>query len=257
MNLLNDKKLLITGVLTDDSIAFSVAKLAIEEGAEVILTGAGRALSLTRRTAKKLPVSVDVHELDVTKPEQAFELAKFIENKWGRLDGILHAIGYAPPDCLGSGVMKADWSDVGVALEISTYSYKLLAEAFLSLLKNSKSPSLVGLDFDASAAWPTYDWMGIAKAGLESLNRYLARELGPYNIRVNLVAAGPIKTVAAKSIPQFGQFEDAWASRSPLKWSTKDHEAVAKACLMFFSEYLPLTTGEILHVDGGFHAVSA
>ncbi len=257
MNLLNDKKLLITGVLTDDSIAFSVAKLAIEEGADVILTGAGRALSLTQRTAKKLPTVPEVYELDVTKPEQAFELSSIIDQKWGRLDGVLHAIGFAPQNCLGDGVLKAVWDEVATAIEISTYSYKLLAEAFLGLLQKSDSGSLVGLDFDASGAWPTYDWMGVAKAGLESLNRYLAKDLGQFNIRVNLVAAGPIKTVAAKSIPQFGQFEDAWAARSPLKWSTTDHEAVAKACIMFFSDYLPLTTGEILHVDGGFHAVSA
>jgi enoyl-[acyl-carrier protein] reductase I len=257
MNLLNEKKLLITGVLTDDSIAYGVAKLALEEGAEIVLTGAGRALSLTRRTAKKLSADISVYELDVTQPQQAVDLNNILSKRWDRIDGILHAIGYAPPNCLGNGILKANWEEVGTALQISTYSYKLLAEAFLELLKMSPSPSIVGLDFDASSAWPTYDWMGVAKAGLESLNRYLAKDLGEFNIRVNLVAAGPIRTVAAKSIPEFSKFDDAWSSRSPLKWSTKEHIAVAKACILFFSDYLPLTTGEILHVDGGFHCVGA
>ncbi len=257
MAILEDKKLLITGVLTDDSLAFNVAALALHEGAEVILTGAGRGYSITKRVAKKLKADVDVLELDVTVPSQADQVAKEIEQKWGKLDGVLHAIGYAPEKCLGKGILEADWNDVKVAIEISSYSLKLLAKAFQSLLKKSASPSIIGLDFDASKAWPTYDWMGIAKASLESLTRYLARDLGKDNIRVNLIAAGPFKTVAAKSIPNFVKFEDAWQDRSPLGWDVTDSSSVAKACVALFSDWFPMTTGEIIHVDGGFHAVGA
>ena len=258
MGLLDGKRLLITGVLTDASLAFSVARLAQEEGAEVVLSGAGRALSLTRRTARKLPTEPEVLEIDVTSPEQLQAAGAALAAKWDRLDGLLHAIGFAPPDCLGSGMFAADWGDVSTALQISTYSLKALVDAFLPLLKaagGEGGASVVGLDFDATVAWPVYDWMGVAKAGLESLSRYLAKELGPAGIRVNLVAAGPVRTMAAKSIPGFSAFEDTWAARAPLGWDIHDSTAVAKACLALFSDLFPMTTGEILHVDGGVHAV--
>ena len=258
VGLLDGKRLLITGVLTDASLAFSVARLAQEEGADIVLSGAGRALSLTQRTARKLPREPDVLEIDVTSPEQLAAAGMALAARWDRLDGVLHAIGFAPPDCLGRGMFAADWDDVSVALNISAYSLKALVDAFLPLLcaaGRDGGASVVGLDFDATVAWPVYDWMGVAKAALESLSRYLAKELGPRGIRVNLVAAGPIRTMAAKSIPGFSAFEDTWADRAPLGWDVHDSSAVAKACLALFSDLFPMTTGEIIHVDGGVHAV--
>jgi len=258
VGLLDGKRLLITGVLTDASLAFAVAKMAQEEGAEVVLSGAGRALSLTQRTARKLPDPPDVLEIDVTAPEQLSAAGEALAARWDRLDGLLHAIGFAPADCLGSGMFTAGWDDVSVALNISAYSLKALVDAFLPLLEvagKDGGASVVGLDFDATVAWPVYDWMGVAKAALESLSRYLAKELGPRGIRVNLVAAGPVRTMAAKSIPGFSAFEDTWADRAPLGWDVHDSTVVAKACLALFSDLFPMTTGEIVHVDGGVHAV--
>ena len=258
MGILDGKKLLITGVLTDDSLAFEVARHAQSEGATIVLTGFGRGLSLTQRTARKLVTPPEVFELDVQDPSHAPRVAELVMERLGSLDGLLHAIGYAPSICLGGGMMPANWSDVSTMLEISTYSLKSLAEAFAPLLATHGGGSIVGLDFDAAQAWPGYDWMGVAKAGLESLARYLARDLGPQHIRVNLVAAGPIRTIAAKSIPGFARFEDLWGTRSPLGWDvTADGDSVARACVALFSDWFPKTTGEIIHVDGGFHAVGA
>ena len=253
--LLDGKRILVTGVLTDDSLAFSVAKLAQEEGAQVVLTGAGRGLSLTRRVARHLPDPPDVLELDVTAPEQMQAVADDLEQRWGALDGVLHSIGFAPPACLGGGFLDAGWEDVKVAVEISAFSLKLLAAGLRPLMQAAGSGSVVGLDFDATVAWPGYDWMGVAKAALESTSRYLARDLGADRIRVNLVAAGPIKTMAAKSIPGFSAFEDAWDGRAPLGWSVTDATPVASACVALLSDLFPATTGEMIHVDGGFHAM--
>jgi len=258
MGLLDGKRLLITGVLTDASLAFGVAKLAQKEGAEIVLSGAGRALSLTRRTARKLPTEPEVLEIDVTSVEQLEAAGNALAARWDRLDGILHAIGFAPANCLGNGMFAANWDEVSVALNISAYSLKALVEAFRPLLTKAGAnggASVVGLDFDATVAWPLYDWMGVAKAALESLTRYLAKELGPEGIRVNLVAAGPVRTMAAKSIPGFSAFEDTWAERAPLGWDVHNSDVVARACIALFSDLLPMTTGEILHVDGGVHAV--
>jgi enoyl-[acyl-carrier protein] reductase I len=257
VGLLEGKRLLVTGVLTDESIAFGVARLAQEEGADVVLTGFGRALSLTRRVARKLPQPPDVLELDVTDADHAAAVAAALDDRWGGLDGLVHAVGFAPPSCLGAGVLAAGWDDVSVALEVSAYSLKALASAFLPLFRAAGGGSIVGLDFDATVAWPAYDWMGVAKAALESLARYLARDLGPHRVRVNLVAAGPLRTMAAKSIPGFARFEDVWAERAPLGWDVHDGNAVARACVALLSDWFPQTTGEILHVDGGFHAVGA
>ncbi len=258
MGILENKRIVVTGVLTDASLAFSVARLAIEEGAEIVLTGAGRALSLTKRTARRLPVEPDVFELDVTVPEQADALAAELERRWGSLDGVVHAIGNAPESCLGGDILRADWSDVALTLQISTFSLKLLAGAFAPLLEKApEGGSIVALDFDGTVAWPAYDWMGVAKAGLESLTRYLARDLGPRNIRVNLIAAGPVRTMAAKSIPGFSKFEDVWDGRAPLGWDVRDAEPVAKSAVALLSNYFPKTTGEMIHVDGGFHATGA
>jgi enoyl ACP reductase len=258
MGLLDGKRLLVTGVLTDDSLAFGVAKLAQQEGAEIVLTGAGRALSLTRRIARRLPTEPEVLELDVTVPEHAEVVAANIEARWGHLDGLVHSIGFAPEACLGGDILRAEWADVATALEISAYSLKLLAGAFAPLLERSEQGgSIIGLDFDATVAWPGYDWMGVAKAALESLARYLARDLGPRRIRVNLVAAGPVRTMAAKSIPGFSRFEDVWDDRAPLGWDVNDPTAVSRAVVALLSDWFPMTTGEIVHVDGGFHATGA
>jgi enoyl-[acyl-carrier protein] reductase I len=252
----------VTGVLTDASLAFAVARLAQEEGAEVVLSGAGRGLSLTRRTARKLPDPVDVLEIDVAQPDQLAAAAAELGSKWDRLDGLLHAIAFAPPECLGGDIFEAEWDQVQVALHVSAYSLKALAEAFRPLLAAAGSDggvgaSIVGLDFDATVAWPAYDWMGVSKAALESLSRYLARDLGPDKVRVNMVAAGPVKTMAAKSIPGFSAFEDTWAARAPLGWDLLDTDVVARACVALFSDLFPMTTGEMVHVDGGVHATGA
>jgi len=255
MGILDGKKIVITGVLTDASLAFGVARIALDEGAEIVLTGAGRALRLTQRTARKLGDGIDVYELDVTVPEQALAVREALTEKWGRVDGVLHAIGFAPESCLGDDFMDAPWDDVAIAMHISTYSLKVLAEAFLPLMTDGGS--IVGLDFDNQQAWPAYNWMGVAKSALQSLSRYLAKELGPQRIRCNLVAAGPVRTMAAKSIPGFALFEDTWDGRAPLGWDVNDGEPVAKACVALLSDWFPATTGEIVHVDGGYHAVGA
>jgi len=253
--LLAGKHIVVTGVLTDDSLAYAVAHLAQREGAEIVLTGAGRGLSLTRRVARHLPEPPDVLELDVTVAGQVDEVVEQLRGRWGRVDGVLHAIGFAPAACLGGGFLEAGWEDVKVALEVSAYSLKLLAVGFRPLLQAAGGGSIVGLDFDATVAWPGYDWMGVAKAALESTARYLARDLGGDGIRVNLVAAGPVRTMAAKSIPGFARFEEVWDGRSPLGWSVTDPEPVARACVALLSDWFPKTTGEMVHVDGGYHAM--
>ncbi|MFN2536600.1 MAG: enoyl-ACP reductase FabI [Mycobacteriales bacterium] len=251
--LLEGKRLLITGVLTDQSIAFSVARLAQEQGATVVLTGFGRSLSLTNRIAKRLPVAAPVVELDVTSEEHLEMLPKRVREHVDGLDGVLHAIGFAPADCLGQGLLDTPWESVATAVQVSTWSYAALARASLSLMP--RGSSYIGLDFDARVAWPAYDWMGVAKAGLESANRYLARDLGAHGIRSNLVSAGPLKTMAAKSIPGFQQFEDAWGGRAPLGWDVTNAEPVAQAVVALMSDWFPATTGQIVYVDGGFSAI--
>jgi enoyl ACP reductase len=252
--LLAGKRLLVTGVITDASIAFSVAKLAQENGASVMLTGFGR-LSLVQRIAKRLPEPAPVIELDVTNAEHLAGLEAQVREHVDGLDGVVHSIGFAPQSCLGGGFLDAPWEDVATALQVSTYSYKSLATACLPLL--GRGGSVVGLTFDATKAWPVYDWMGVAKAGLESASRYLALYLGERGIRSNLVSAGPLRTMAAKSIPGFEQFEDAWAQRAPLGWDLTDQEPAARAVCALLSDWFPATTGEIVHVDGGYHALGA
>ena len=255
MGILTGKRIVVTGVLTDASLAFGVAKLAQEEGAEVVLTGAGRGLSLTQRTARKLPQEAPVFEFDVTDPAHVDSVRASVKAHWGAVDGVLHSIGFAPANCLGEDIMEAQWSDVSVAIQVSAYSLKTLADAFVPLM--TSGGSFVGLDFDNTVAWPAYNWMGVAKSALESTSRYLARGLGPQNIRFNLIAAGPVKTMAAKSIPGFKKFEDVWDDRSPLGWDVTDSLPVAKSCVALLSDYFPATTGEIIHVDGGYHATGA
>ena len=255
MGILTGKRIVVTGVLTDASLAFGVAKLDQEEGAQVVLTGAGRGLSLTQRTARKLPQDAPVFEFDVTDPAHVESVRESVRAHWGAVDGVLHSIGFAPANCLGEDIMEAQWSDVSVAIQVSAYSLKTLADAFVPLM--TSGGSFVGLDFDNTVAWPAYNWMGVAKSALESTSRYLARGLGPQNIRFNLIAAGPVKTMAAKSIPGFKKFEDVWDDRSPLGWDVTDSLPVAKSCVALLSDYFPATTGEIIHVDGGYHATGA
>jgi len=250
--LLDGKRILVTGVLNDASIAFAVARRAQEEGASVVLSSFGRVMSLTERTARRLPREAEVVELDVANPADLDALAARVG---GHLDGVLHAIGFAPPSCLGGGFLDAPWDDVAVALQVSAYSLKALAVAALPLL--GPGGSIVGLDFDNTQAWPVYDWMGVAKSAFESTARYLARDLGPRGIRVNLVAAGPLRTMAAKGIPGFEHFETVWSGRAPLGWDIRNPEPVAQACVALLSDWFPATTGEMVHVDGGVHAVGA
>jgi enoyl ACP reductase len=255
MGILEGKRILVTGVLTDQSIAFHVARLAQQEGAQVVLTSFGRALSLTRRTASRLPIEAPVIELDVTSDADLAALDGRVREHVQGLDGVLHSIGFAPESALGGRFLSTPWADVSTALEVSAYSLKSLTMACRPLL--ARGSSVVGLDFDATVAWPTYDWMGVAKAALESTARYLARDLGPEGIRVNLVAAGPIRTMAAKSIPGFEDFETVWQQRAPLGWDLDDPGPAARACVALMSDWFPATTGEILHVDGGVHSQGA
>ncbi|CAM03057.1 enoyl-[acyl-carrier-protein] reductase [Saccharopolyspora erythraea NRRL 2338] len=250
--MLEGKRLLITGVITDASIAFHAARVAQEQGAQVVLTGFGR-LGLVERIAKRLPEPAPVIELDVTDQEHLDGLADKVREHADGLDGVLHSIGFAPASCLGAPFLDAPWQDVSVALEVSAYSLKSLTTAALPLL--GEGSSVVGMDFDARVAWPAYNWMGVAKAALESTNRYLARELGPKGIRVNLVSAGPVRTMAAKSIPGFGELEESWGTRAPLGWDVNDPTPVARSVCAVLSDWLPKTTGSMIMVDGGVHAL--
>ena len=254
MGILEGKRILVTGVLTDSSIAFHVARIAQEQGARLILTGFGR-MTLVERIAKRLPDPPPVLELDVTDTAQLDSLPVRVREHADGLDGVVHAIANAPQNALGGNFLSAGWDDVAAALQVSTYSLKALAVATLPLMDGGGS--IVGLDFDASVAWPGYDWMGVAKAGLESCARYLARDLGGHRIRVNLVSAGPLRTMAAKSIPGFERFEPFWEERAPLGWDITDHGPAAQACVALLSDWFPATTGEIIHVDGGVHAMGA
>ena len=255
MGILSNKNILVTGVLTDGSIAFHIAKIAQEEGANVVLTGFGRALSLTTRIAGRLPKPAPIIELDVTNQEHLDNLAEQVKAHVPHLDGVVHSIGFAPEAALGGNFLKTTWEDVATAVQISAYSLKSLTMACKPIF--NESASVVGLDFDAQVAWPKYDWMGVAKAALESTSRYLARDLGKENIRINLVAAGPIRTMAAKSIPGFDEFENVWNTRSPLHWDVTDPVPAAKAAVALLSDWFPKTTAEIIHVDGGLHGMGA
>jgi enoyl-[acyl-carrier protein] reductase I len=255
MGLLDGKRILVTGVLMDSSIAFHVARVAQQEGAEVVLTSFGRTMRITQTIAKRLPTTPPVIELDASKAEDFDALSERLREHVDGLDGVLHSIGFAPENALGGNFLKTEWEDVATALQISAYSLKALAVACQPLMP--QGGSVVGLTFDASVAWPKYDWMGVAKAAFESCARYLARDLGPSGVRVNLVAAGPVKTTAAKSIPGFEEFEAVWSTRAPIGWDLADPEPPARACVALMSDWFPRTTGEIVHVDGGVHAMGA
>ena len=255
MGLLDGKRILVTGVLTDQSIAFHVARLAQEEGAAVVLTSFGRTMNLTRRTVKRLATEPAIVELDVTSEDDLAALADRVGEHVDGIDGVLHSIGFAPESALGGNFLNTPWDDVSTALQVSAFSLKSLAMAARPLMQDGGA--VVGLDFDATIAWPKYDWMGVAKAAFESTARYLARDLGPDGIRVNLVAAGPIRTMAAKSIPGFDEFEQVWGTRAPIGWDLDDPIPAARACVALLSDWFPATTGEIIHVDGGVHSQGA
>ena len=254
--LLENKRLVITGVLTPQSIAFAAAQACQEQGAEIVLTGFGRGMRLTERSAQRLPRTPDVLELDINDPAHLDRLATGLEARWGAVDGALHAIAYAPDDALGGNFLTTPAESAATAFTTSAFSYKSLAVTLAPLMRQAGGGALVTLDFDNSQAWPGYDWMGVAKAALQAVTRYLARDLGGDNIRVNAVSAGPLTTVAAKSIPGFSMFTDVWGDRAPLGWDTGDPTAVAKMVAVLLSDWAPATTGEVVHVDGGFHAVA-
>jgi len=255
MGLLSGKTVVVTGVLTDQSIAFHIARLAQDEGAAVILTSFGRTMSLTKRSASRLPTEPPIVELDVTNDDDLAQFAVRLGEHCETVDGLVHSIGFAPESALGGNFLHTPWPDVATALQVSAYSMASLTMA--TKPRMASEASVVGLDFDASVAWPTYDWMGVAKAALESTTRYLARDLGPEGIRVNLVAAGPIRTMAAKSIPGFDEFEKVWQERAPLGWDLTDPTPAARACVALLSPWFAATTGEIVHVDGGVHSQGA
>ncbi|HET8970603.1 MAG TPA: enoyl-ACP reductase FabI [Candidatus Nanopelagicales bacterium] len=256
MGILEGKRILVTGVLTDASIAFTVARLAQEQGATVVLSSFGRALPITRRISGRLPQPAPVIELDVTDTAQLAALPDALREHVDGLDGVLHAIGFAPESALGGNFLNTEWDDVATAIHVSAYSLKALTVAALPLMTGEgRTSAVVGLDFDATVAWPKYDWMGVAKAAFESTARYLARDLGPLGVRVNLVAAGPLRTMAAKSIPGFDDFRGVWEARASLGWDLDDTEPAARSCVALLSDWFPATTGEIVHADGGVHAI--
>lgn len=255
--LLEGKRLVITGVLTDDSIAWHVARVAQEQGADIVLTGFGRALRLTQRSARRLPQLPEIYELDINESDHMAALVADLDTKWGGVDGALHAIAFAPEDALGGNFLNTPAESAATAFLTSAFSYKTLAAGLHPLMKKAGGGALVALDFDNRQAWPLYDWMGVSKAALQAVTRYLARDLGIDGIRVNAVAAGPLGTVAAKSIPQFEIFEREWAARAPLGWDVHDAQPVAEMVVVLLSDFARATTGEVVHVDGGVHAIAA
>jgi enoyl-[acyl-carrier-protein] reductase (NADH) len=257
MGILDGKNILVTGVIAPNSIAYHVARLAQEEGATVVLSAFGR-VGLVERLARRLPVPASVIELDVTDEQHLDTLAARLGEHVDHLHGVLHSVAHAPVGALGGQFLRSPWTDVAAAVQVSAYSLQAVTRGVLPLM--AAGGSIVGLDFDASRAWNEYDWMGVAKAGLESCSRYLASYLGADGIRVNLVAAGPLRTMASVGIGEggldgFARHAQAWHDRSPLGWDPADFTPVAKSCVVLLSDWLPATTGEILHVDGGAHAI--
>jgi meromycolic acid enoyl-[acyl-carrier protein] reductase len=231
--LLEGRNLVITGVLTPASIAFEAARVAQEDGANIVLTSFGKAMGLTARTARRLPDPPDVLELDVNEPSHIDRLRDDLSSRWGRVDGLLHAIAFAPNDALGGTFLDTPWESASFAFQTSAYSLKALTTGLLPLMKEHGG-GVVSMDFDASVAWPVYDWMG-----------------------VSCVSAGPVRTMAARSIPGFDLLAQGWASRAPLKWDVKDPEPVARTIAFLLSDWARMITGEIVHVDGGYHAMGA
>jgi meromycolic acid enoyl-[acyl-carrier-protein] reductase len=254
--LLEGKKLVITGVLTPASIAFAVAKVAQEEGAEIVLTSFGKAMGLTEKSARRLPQTPDVLELDANDPAHIERLARDVGDRWDRVDGLLHAIAFAPTDALGGAFLDTPWESAAMAFRTSAFSLKAVSVGLLPLMKEHGG-AIVSMDFDATQAWPIYDWMSVSKAALEAITRYLAQYLGPHRVRVNCVSAGPLRTMAAKGIPGFDSLASQWEKRAPLPWDIHDPEPVARTVAWLLSDWSKGITGEIVHVDGGYHAIGA
>ena len=254
--LLEGKRLVITGVLTRDSIAYAVAETAQEQGAEIVLTSFGRAMSLTEKSARRLATPVDVLEMDANDPAQVGAVREELERRWGSVDGFLHAIAFAPQDALGGNFLNTEWDSVATAIRTSAFSLKSIATQLLPRMRE-RGGAIVSMDFDARVAWPIYDWMGVAKASLESITRYLARDLGPFKIRANTVSAGPLRTIAGKGIPGFDALANGWGVRAPLGWDVNDATPVADAIVFLLSDLSRGITGELVHVDGGYHAIGA
>jgi enoyl-[acyl-carrier protein] reductase I len=254
--LLEGKKLLVTGVLTRESIAYAAAQALQEQGAEIVLTSFGRAMGLTEKSARRLPSPVDVLEMDANDPAHIAAVAEDLGGRWGRVDGFLHAIAFAPQDALGGNFLNTEWESVAISIRTSAFSLKAIAAGLLPLMKE-QGGAIVSLDFDARVAWPIYDWMGVAKASLESITRYLARDLGPHGIRVNMVSAGPLRTIAGKGIPGFDAIAGGWATKAPLGWDVNDASPVAGAIAFLLSDLARGITGEMVHVDGGYHAMGS
>lgn len=257
MGILEGKNILVTGVTTDASIAYAVADLAQREGAKVVISAMGRALSLATRVSKRLDPAPNVIELDVTDADHLAGLPDVLRTELGdEVHGVVHSIAFAHPErALGGAFLSTEWEDVATAVHTSAYSMKSLTMAVKDMMP--RGSSVVGLTFDASTTWPSYDWMGVAKSALESTSRYLARYLGPDGIRSNLVAAGPIDTIAKKAIPGAQSFNDVWDERAPLGWDPSDAYPAARAVVALLSDWLAATTGEILHADGGLHSTGA
>jgi meromycolic acid enoyl-[acyl-carrier-protein] reductase len=254
--ILAGRRILVTGVLTPKSIAYSIGQACQDHGAEVVLTSFGRAMSLTERSAKRMTPSPEVLEMDVTDVAQVHAAAAAVRERWGRLDGVVHAIGFAPEDCLGGHFLEAPWESVATAIHVSAFSLKTLAAEFVPLMPPTGG-AVVSLTFDATLAWPLYDWMGPAKAALEAVGRYLARDLGRGHVRVNTLSAGPLETMAAKSIPGFSTLKDAWSGQAPLGWDAADAGPVADAAVFLLSDMARGISGEVIHVDGGYHSQGA
>jgi len=255
--ILAGKRVLVTGMLTPRSIAFAIAEAAQRAGAQIVLTSFGRAMSLTERSARRLDPAPDVLELDVTDLAQTAQLAEELRRRWGGVDAVVHAVGFAPEDALGGRFLSTPWESVATAMHVSAFSLKTLAATLAPLMPEGSGGSVVTLTFDAAQAWPLYDWMGPTKAALESIVRYLARDLGPRRVRVNAVAAGPLETVAAKSIPGFNSLKESWTRQAPLGWDPGDADPVADAVVFLLSDMARAITGEVLHVDGGFFSQGA
>lgn len=255
--ILEGKKVLIVGVLDRKSIAYSIAEQAQRAGAEIVLTSFGRVMSITRMTARRLDPVPDILELDVTRPDDIGQVRDELARRWGRLDGLVHSVAFAPLDALGGNFLRTPWESAASAFQISAFSLKELAVGMLPLMREHGG-SVITIDFDNSTqAWPKYDWMGVSKAALESVVRYLARDLGRHRIRVNAIAAGPLATLAASGIPGFRDFEEVWGDRAPMGWDIKDKSPVGKSACALLSDWMPATTGELIHVDGGYHAMGA
>ena len=251
--LLAGKRILVTGVLTDRSLAYHAAAKMQELGAEVLLTSFGRAKRITERAAQMLPKATDVLELDVTKQSDYDALVEELGARWDSVDGLLHSVAFAPAQLFKDPFLHANLDDVEAAMRISSYSLQQLSATLLPLMVRSQSgASIVALTVEDRVRVHPYAWMSVAKSVLNSIARQLAVHLADHNVRVNLIAAGPVRTNAGSVIPEFSEMEDTY-KRAPLGWDTRDHTAIAGPAAFLMSDLSRNMTGDILKVDGGMH----